>query len=209
MTASLSKSPDLARSPRRQPVSQPRPRQATGSRRTSVFGTPRIRFRRQAGGRWRCGRRPTQADVLPATSPALSSRAYFRRAYFGLAGAMLTRRPHFGAAHRARIDHPSTVIIAADEGDPSFHSEKSTPCKFLFGPSPHSGGWRLARSASQSSASRNSAGRPRGSAEQFAQERANTAVVAALVPFCVTKAQQDPDKAVLAKLRAEDSPLHA
>jgi hypothetical protein len=44
-----------------------------------------------------------------------------------------------------------------------------------------------------------------GSAERFAQERADTAVVAALVPFCVVKAQQDPDKAVLVKLRAEDS----
>ncbi len=44
-----------------------------------------------------------------------------------------------------------------------------------------------------------------GSAEQFAQERADTAAVSALVPFCVAKAQQDPDKAVLAKLRAEDS----
>jgi hypothetical protein len=43
------------------------------------------------------------------------------------------------------------------------------------------------------------------SAEQFAQERADTAAVAALVPFCVAKAQQDPNKAVLAKLRAEDS----
>ena len=43
------------------------------------------------------------------------------------------------------------------------------------------------------------------SAEQFAQERADTAAVAALVPFCVAKAQQDPDKAVLAKLRTEDA----
>lgn len=43
------------------------------------------------------------------------------------------------------------------------------------------------------------------SAEQFAQERADTAVVAALVPFCVTKAQQDPNKATLLRLRAEDS----
>jgi hypothetical protein len=44
-----------------------------------------------------------------------------------------------------------------------------------------------------------------GSAERLAQERADTAVVAALVPFCVTKAQLDPDKAILVKLRAEDS----
>ena len=44
-----------------------------------------------------------------------------------------------------------------------------------------------------------------GSAEQVAQDRAGTAVVAAMVPFCVIKAQQDPDKAVLVKLRAEDS----
>jgi hypothetical protein len=47
--------------------------------------------------------------------------------------------------------------------------------------------------------------RTAGSAEQFAQDRADSAVVAALVPFCVLKAQQDPDKAMLAKLHAEDS----
>ena len=44
-----------------------------------------------------------------------------------------------------------------------------------------------------------------GSAERFAQDRADTAVVVAMVPFCVIKAQQDPDKAMLVKLRAEDS----
>jgi mannose/fructose/N-acetylgalactosamine-specific phosphotransferase system component IIC len=44
-----------------------------------------------------------------------------------------------------------------------------------------------------------------GGADRLAQDRADTAVVAALVPFCVTKAQQDPDKATLARLRAEDS----
>jgi hypothetical protein len=44
-----------------------------------------------------------------------------------------------------------------------------------------------------------------GSAEQLAQERADTVVVAALVPFCVANAQQDPDKAALARLRAEES----
>jgi hypothetical protein len=44
-----------------------------------------------------------------------------------------------------------------------------------------------------------------GTAEKLAQERADTAVVAALVPFCVAKAQQDPDKAVFAKLQAETS----
>lgn len=43
------------------------------------------------------------------------------------------------------------------------------------------------------------------SAERIAQDRADTAVVAALVPFCVIKAQQDPDKAALRKLQAEDS----
>ena len=43
------------------------------------------------------------------------------------------------------------------------------------------------------------------SAEQLAQERADTAVVAALVPFCVAKAQVDTEQAALAKLRAEQS----
>jgi len=45
----------------------------------------------------------------------------------------------------------------------------------------------------------------RSTAEQIAQERADTAVVAALVPFCVAKAQQDPDHATLAKFRTEQS----
>jgi hypothetical protein len=42
-------------------------------------------------------------------------------------------------------------------------------------------------------------------AEMLAKERANTAVVAALVPFCVAKAQQDPDKGIFAKFQAETS----
>lgn len=42
-------------------------------------------------------------------------------------------------------------------------------------------------------------------ANQLAQERADTAVVAALVPFCVAKAQQDPDRTVLAKFQSEQS----
>ncbi len=44
-----------------------------------------------------------------------------------------------------------------------------------------------------------------GTAEQLAQQRADTAVVEALVPFCVVKAEQDPDKTVLAKFQAEES----
>jgi hypothetical protein len=42
-------------------------------------------------------------------------------------------------------------------------------------------------------------------AETLAQERASVAVVAALVPFCVAKAQQDPDKSVFAKMQTETS----
>jgi hypothetical protein len=42
-------------------------------------------------------------------------------------------------------------------------------------------------------------------AEKLAQERSDAAVVAALVPFCVVKAQLDPDKAVLAKFQTEQS----
>lgn len=45
-----------------------------------------------------------------------------------------------------------------------------------------------------------------GKAELLAQERAGAAVVAALVPFCVAKAQQDPDKSIYAKLQTETSP---
>ncbi|MEJ0015946.1 MAG: hypothetical protein WDN25_05170 [Acetobacteraceae bacterium] len=47
--------------------------------------------------------------------------------------------------------------------------------------------------------------RTAASADQFAQEQSDTAVVAALVPFCVAKAQQDTDQATLAKLRTEQS----
>jgi hypothetical protein len=42
-------------------------------------------------------------------------------------------------------------------------------------------------------------------ATQMAQDQADTAVVAALVPFCVAKAQHDPDQATLAKYQAEQS----
>jgi hypothetical protein len=47
--------------------------------------------------------------------------------------------------------------------------------------------------------------RTAASADQLAQDRADIAVVAALVPFCVAKAQQDTDQATLAKLRTEQS----
>ncbi|MBI1779436.1 MAG: hypothetical protein HYR63_29235 [Proteobacteria bacterium] len=42
-------------------------------------------------------------------------------------------------------------------------------------------------------------------AERVAKDRADSAVVVALVPFCVAKAQQDPDAKKLATLRAEQS----
>jgi hypothetical protein len=42
-------------------------------------------------------------------------------------------------------------------------------------------------------------------AEQMADDQSQTAVVAALVPFCVAKAQQDPDHATLAKFQTEQS----
>lgn len=41
--------------------------------------------------------------------------------------------------------------------------------------------------------------------EKYAQETANTAVVAALVPFCIVKAQADPNLATLTKFQAEQS----
>ena len=44
-----------------------------------------------------------------------------------------------------------------------------------------------------------------GTAEQLAQDRANTAVVEALVPFCVAKAQMDTQQAALASFQAEQS----
>lgn len=44
-----------------------------------------------------------------------------------------------------------------------------------------------------------------GKADELARDRADTAVVAALVPFCVAKAQQDPDKTIVTKLQTETS----
>ena len=43
------------------------------------------------------------------------------------------------------------------------------------------------------------------SADAMARERADTAVVAALLPFCVAKAQADSEQAALANFRAEQS----
>jgi hypothetical protein len=43
------------------------------------------------------------------------------------------------------------------------------------------------------------------SADRLGQQRASAAVAEALVPFCVAKAEQDPDKSKLIKFRAETS----
>jgi len=44
-----------------------------------------------------------------------------------------------------------------------------------------------------------------GTADRMAKDRAEAAVVTALVPFCVAKAEHDPDGAKLAKVRTETS----
>ncbi len=44
-----------------------------------------------------------------------------------------------------------------------------------------------------------------GSADRLAAGRSETAVISALVPLCVDKAGMDPDKAVMVKLKAEQS----
>jgi hypothetical protein len=41
--------------------------------------------------------------------------------------------------------------------------------------------------------------------EKLAQDTASTAVIAALVPFCVVKAEADPNLATLVKFQAEQS----
>jgi hypothetical protein len=41
--------------------------------------------------------------------------------------------------------------------------------------------------------------------EKLAHDTADTAVVAALLPFCVVKAEADPDRTVLVKLQGEQS----
>ena len=45
----------------------------------------------------------------------------------------------------------------------------------------------------------------KGTADRIATDRADSAVVAALVPFCVANAERDPDRAKLAKVRSEES----
>jgi hypothetical protein len=44
-----------------------------------------------------------------------------------------------------------------------------------------------------------------GTADRMARDRADSAVVAALLPFCVANAERDPDLAKLAKLKTEQS----
>jgi hypothetical protein len=44
-----------------------------------------------------------------------------------------------------------------------------------------------------------------GAADRMARNRADTAVVAALVPFCVVNAERDPDGAKLASLKTAQS----
>jgi len=44
-----------------------------------------------------------------------------------------------------------------------------------------------------------------GGSQRMAEERADAAVITALVPFCVAKAQQDTAAVTLAKFRAEQS----
>jgi hypothetical protein len=41
--------------------------------------------------------------------------------------------------------------------------------------------------------------------QKLAQDTADSAVVAALVPFCVTKAEADPNQTILTKFQAEQS----
>jgi hypothetical protein len=44
-----------------------------------------------------------------------------------------------------------------------------------------------------------------GTANRMATDRAEAAVAAVLVPFCVANAERDPDQAKLAKVKAEQS----
>ena len=44
-----------------------------------------------------------------------------------------------------------------------------------------------------------------GTANRMAADRADSAVAAALVPFCVANAERDPDQTKIATLRAEQS----
>jgi hypothetical protein len=90
-------------------------------------------------------------------------------------------------------------------GDPSSHSEKKFQMQIPVWLKP--GLWGAAAGAVAISIVGFSqlGWSTAGTADRMAQERADAAVVVALVPFCVTKAQQDPDHAVLAKFQTEQS----
>jgi hypothetical protein len=45
----------------------------------------------------------------------------------------------------------------------------------------------------------------RSTADRMARDRADSAVVAVMVPFCVANAERDPDRAKLATLKTEQS----
>jgi hypothetical protein len=91
------------------------------------------------------------------------------------------------------------------EGDPSFHSKKANPMEIPSGVKP--GLWGAAAGAIAMSVVGFSylGWTTATTADKLAQEAANTAVVAALVPFCVLKAQADPNAATLTKFQAEQS----
>jgi hypothetical protein len=90
-------------------------------------------------------------------------------------------------------------------GDQSSHSVKRNPMKFPVWLKPGLWGAALGAIALAIVGFSQLGWRTATSADQLAQDRAETAVVAALVPFCVAKAQENTEQVALAKFRAEQS----
>jgi hypothetical protein len=91
------------------------------------------------------------------------------------------------------------------DGDQSFHSAKKNSMQIPVWLKPGLWGAAIGAIGMATVGFSQLGWTTQGTAEQLASERSDAAVVAALVPFCVTKAQHDPDQATLAKFQTEQS----
>ena len=144
----------------------------------------------------------TEYRFYIAPTPA-SARAY--RIGEGLAGACAAWVYFPQGAVMPRRRPMSLTLHLPMGGDQSSHSAKRNPMQIPVWLKP--GLWGAASGAVVMAIVGFSqlGWKTEGTAEQLAQERADTAVVAALVPFCVAKAQMDTQQAALASFQAEQS----
>jgi hypothetical protein len=90
-------------------------------------------------------------------------------------------------------------------GDPSPYTEKKNPMDIPVWTKPAVWGAVCGAIAMATIGFSQLGWKTASTADQMARDRSDIAVVSAMVPFCVAKAQGDPDHAVLAKFQAEQS----